>query len=178
MCLPNGSIIVAKLAGTICFSPHLHLSNVLYTSEFPLTLLSVSKLCQSLNCTFQFSDNKCFIQDVNTKRMIGLAIVVEGLYRIVKDHGCLAAEARSPNTTISSISLPNTSVPTTFINNCKVIPQQALWNFRLGHLSHARLSKLSQMYPSIFNDNKDVCDVCHYARHKKIPYTLSSSKAS
>ncbi|KAI5413228.1 hypothetical protein KIW84_057729 [Lathyrus oleraceus] len=82
VCLPNGSVVLAKHAGTIQFSPHLQINNVLYTPDFSLNLVSVSKLCQSTNCKFIFSANDCFIQDVKTKKMIGSANQVEGLYRL------------------------------------------------------------------------------------------------
>lgn len=173
VCLPNGSVVIAKHAGTIQFSPHLQINNVLYTPDFSLNLVSVSKLCQSTNCKFIFYANDCFIQDVKTKKMIGSANQVEGLYRLRTDLDSIPAE-----TSISSISSSKPHVGTSIPNNCKMIPKQALWHFRLGHLSHDRLSKMAQMYPDIFNDSKAVCDVCHYARHKKLPYTLSHSKAS
>lgn len=105
--------------------------------------------------------------------MIGPANQVEGLYRLRTDIDFIPAK-----TSISSISSSKPHVETSIPNNCKMIPKQALWHFRLGHLSHDRLSKMAEMYPDIFNDNKVVCDVCHYARHKKLPYTLSHSKAT
>lgn len=64
------------------------------------------------------------------------------------------------------------------LNNCKVIPTKALWYFMLGHLFHDRISKMSNLYPDIGNDDKVVCDICHFARHKKLPYTLSNFKAA
>ncbi|XP_058774998.1 uncharacterized protein LOC131649251 [Vicia villosa] len=173
VCLPNGSVVLAKHAGTIQFSPHLQLHNVLFTPEFSLNLVSVSKLCQSTNCNFIFSANDCYIQDVKTKKMIGLANQVEGLYRLKTSIDLITAE-----TSISSISSSKPHADISIPNNCKLIPKQALWHFRLGHLLHDRLSKMAHMYPDIFNDNKAVCDVCHYARHKKPPYNLSHSKAS
>jgi len=35
----------------------------------------------------------------------------------------------------------------------------------------------SNMYPSICVDNKAICDVCQFAKHKKLPYSTSSSHA-
>ncbi|KAI5427668.1 hypothetical protein KIW84_032905 [Lathyrus oleraceus] len=87
VCLPNGSVFLAKHAGTIQFSPHLQINNVLYTPDFSLNLVSVSKLCQSTNCKFIFSANDCFNQ-------------VEGLYRLRTDIDSIPAE-----TSISSRAL-------------------------------------------------------------------------
>lgn len=60
----------------------------------------------------------------------------------------------------------------------RVIPKQAIWHFRLGHLSHDRLSKIYQIYPQVFSDNKAICDVFHFVRHKKLPFSLSNSRAT
>ncbi|XP_058746950.1 uncharacterized protein LOC131619928 [Vicia villosa] len=53
----------------------------------------------------------------------------------------------------------------------------ALWNFGLGHLSQNRLSASHSLYPCIVLNNKDVCDICHYARQRKLPYNDSTSRA-
>lgn len=37
---------------------------------------------------------------------------------------------------------------------------------------------MSQLYPNIIYDNKVVCDICHFARHKKLPYDSNFSKAT
>lgn len=60
----------------------------------------------------------------------------------------------------------------------RVIPKQAIWHFRLGHLSYDRLSKIYQIYPQVFSDNKAICDVFHFVRHKNLPFSLSNSRAT
>jgi transposase InsO family protein len=37
---------------------------------------------------------------------------------------------------------------------------------------------MTQLYPSISFDNKAVCDVCHFAKQKRLPFTLSTSIAT
>lgn len=71
-------------------------------------------------------------------------------------------------------SLPKQQIPNTYTNTCKVLLTQALSHFRLGHLSDNRLNQMAQLYPQNFND-KAICDVCHFARHKKNSYSLSNS---
>jgi hypothetical protein len=34
------------------------------------------------------------------------------------------------------------------------------------------------LYPDITSNNKDTCDLCHFAKHKHLPFTSSSSYAS
>jgi hypothetical protein len=58
------------------------------------------------------------------------------------------------------------------------IPSNALWHFRLGHLSNQRLSQMHHLYPDIHVDNKSICDICHFAKQSKLPYYLSTSIAS
>jgi len=63
-------------------------------------------------------------------------------------------------------------------SNSLVIPRSALWHFRLGHLSHQRLSQMQSLYPYISCNNKDVSDICHLAKQKKLPFSPSLSIAS
>jgi len=37
---------------------------------------------------------------------------------------------------------------------------------------------MHSMYSSISVDNKAICDICHYAKQRKLSYTLSNSVAS
>jgi hypothetical protein len=92
--------------------------------------------------------------------MIGSADMFEGLYYLKladKD-----VQARTAN----GSAYPNT-----------VIPDKALWHFRLGHTSLHRMHLLHSKFPYIVVDNKGVCDICHLARQKKIPFTVSMNKA-
>jgi len=69
----------------------------------------------------------------------------------------------------------STSTSVSHVNVSNVIPISALWHFRLGHLSHQRLAQMHILYPSISCDNKAICDVCHFAKHKKLSFTPSIS---
>ena len=53
-----------------------------------------------------------------------------------------------------------------------------LWHHRMGHVSNERLMVLSTKYPYISAKKLDVCDTCHLAKQKKLPFTLSSSCSS
>jgi len=82
--LPNGSSILVEIADTICFTPHFYLENVLYSPSFTLNLISISKLCDSLQCFATFHNDKCFLQDLQSQKMIGLGDQYEGLYRLAR----------------------------------------------------------------------------------------------
>lgn len=53
-----------------------------------------------------------------------------------------------------------------------------LWHFRLGHLSHTRMNLLMYKFFFMVVYQKVVCDICHLARHKKLPFATSFNKAS
>lgn len=58
----------------------LNLQNVLFAPKFHVSLLSISHLTQSHNCTVTFYPSYCIFQDLQTKRMIGGGHERDGLY--------------------------------------------------------------------------------------------------
>jgi hypothetical protein len=80
--LPNGTAIIVHYAGTAVFSPHFHITDVLYSPHFRVNLISVSKLCDVLSYQVNFLPDKCVIQDMKSQKMIGLGSVCDGLYRL------------------------------------------------------------------------------------------------
>jgi hypothetical protein len=173
--LPNGNFVVVNYAGNIHFSQDLYITHVLYPLEFRLNLISVSKLCTHLSCFVEFSSHKCVIQDVTSKKTIGLGDQANGLYRLV-------VNGTHPIFPTLDFQLFNKTVNLTCtssnVNATSIIPLSALWHFRLGHLSHRRLSHMSQLYPTIVVDNKEACDIYHYAKQKKLSFPVSTSHSS
>jgi hypothetical protein len=91
--------------------------------------------------------------------MIGSADMFEGLYYLK-----LADKEVQVHTA-------NGSCPTS-----TTIPDKALWHFRLGHTSLNRMNLLHTKFPYIVVDNKSVCDICHLAHQKKLPFSVSMNK--
>lgn len=124
------------------------MENVLYTPEFSL---KASCLCPSyvipLTALFNFFADKCIMQDLKSQRIIGLDNQIEGLYRLMNK-----VDAQTDDSQTFHIS--NHTASSAIVNNSCVIPEQALWHFKLGHLSHDKLVKMSQMYHNITSDNK------------------------
>ncbi|GAU31769.1 hypothetical protein TSUD_22150 [Trifolium subterraneum] len=156
--LPNGNVVLAKHSGVVKFSDSLVITNVLCIPNFSVNLISVSQLCKIQNYKVHFTDSKCTIQDQLTKRMIGSADLIEGLYYL----------------TLTSEEVHAHNIDGTQHTN---IPDQALWLFRLGHTSNTKMSLLQSVFPFIAVDNKGVCDICHLAKHKKLYYKVSMNKA-
>ena len=158
--LPNGNMSIARIVGTVQFSPGLIAKKVLFVPDFKLNLLSVPKLCLDDNCIVSFDNDKCLIQDKRTLKMTGLGDLIEGLYFL---------STQRPATIASS----QTQLP-----QSTIIPQEALWHFRLGHISDHRLLGLHQDFPYVTIDKGYACDICHYSKHRKLPFKLSNNKAS
>nr|KYP62840.1 Retrovirus-related Pol polyprotein from transposon TNT 1-94 [Cajanus cajan] len=119
-----------------------------------------------------FVSNKCFIQDMNHKKMIGTVEMEGGLYKFNK----LLFDSSTPN----KVVLSQTTIDSIFSNNpkfsfnCNKQPID-LWHYRLGHPSVDRLHMLKQSYPSITVDKQFVCETCHLAKQKKISFPHSDS---
>lgn len=130
-------------------------------SRFQLEkLLFVPILCLQNDCNVVFDHDKCVIQDKKTLKMIGLVELIEGLYY-------LTTQAK-----------PNSIVATFLhVNSSTIIPKEILWNFRLGHLSNSRLLSMHHIFPYVNVDHNYVCDICPYAKHRKLKFSLSSKKA-
>nr|TKR90121.1 hypothetical protein D5086_0000236460 [Populus alba] len=70
--LPNGSYAKITSAGSAHVTKSLHVHDVLCAPSFHVNLLSVSQLTYALNCFVHFFPTFCILQDLATKRMIGL----------------------------------------------------------------------------------------------------------
>jgi hypothetical protein len=155
--LPNGNASIAKYAGTITFSKDLQITQVLYVPDFHLNLISVPKLCLDNCLVVTFDNDNCLIQVKETLKMIGLARLTEGLYYLttLPDQSSFVASSQIAST---------------------IIPTEALWHFRLGHLSNSRLSNLHKQFPYVNVVHNGICDIFHLTRHKKLPYSNSFNK--
>jgi len=171
--------VLVQYASTVVFSPHFHITHVLYSPVFKVNLISVSKICQSLPYHIHFLLNTCVIQDVKTQKMIDLGNLCDGLYRL---HPSAPAppQAHSISSVVSlfnKVSLQSCNSVSSN-NDVSSIPSNVIWHFRLGHLSNQRLSMMHSLYPSITIDNKAIYDICHFVKQRKLPYNLSTFVAS
>jgi len=127
--------------------------------DFNFNLISISKLTSYLNSKLIFSANDWFIQAKNNLKKIGIIDLVDRLYK-------LAAIIVPKN------SMRHNIFASTFSCNKRQID---LWHFCLGHPSHDKLVVIKQSFPSIFSNKSFVCDTCHYAKQKKLPFLNNTS---
>ena len=78
--LPNGSHAKITRIRSTHLSNNLYVKDVLRVPSFHVNLLSVSQLTSALNCSIHFFPTFCVLQDLTTKRMIGLRKQYKGLY--------------------------------------------------------------------------------------------------
>ncbi|KAL2640168.1 hypothetical protein AAZV13_06G212600 [Glycine max] len=109
--LPNGEQLIARYSGTVHISEFLVLTNVLYLSNFNFNfnLIFISKLTNSMHYQVVFLANKCLIQEISTKRMIGTIDVEYGLYKL---------KSTSSHHNNTSLAILN---PSNYVNSCNTI---------------------------------------------------------
>nr|KYP57023.1 Retrovirus-related Pol polyprotein from transposon TNT 1-94 [Cajanus cajan] len=158
--LPTGQHLVATHSGTVKFTESFFLTDVLYIPSFTFNLISISKLVSSLKCELIFYLNSCVIQDMTNKQKIGTVDVNGGLYQI----------------TLKPVI--SHSVCTSVVHpRCNKIPID-LWHFRLGHIYHDRMQCMKQYYPCLISNKDFMCNTCHHAKQRRLPFPLSNSHAS
>ena len=156
----NGQAIPIVGQGNVCLNPSLLAQQVLYVPSLSTNLLSVHKLAQSLNCCVIFSPHDCVFQDLATRKIIGTAKALNGLYYL--------QGSSEPPVGDQSILNYSSSLLTSTRSN--------IWlqHFRLGH-PHFLLLKF--MFPNVFKgvDITDFhCDVCELSKHHRVPYVISN----
>lgn len=58
------------------------------------------------------------------------------------------------------------------------LPCTALWHFKLGHVSLARMKLMFKEFPSIHVNKNAICDTCHFLKQKKLSYKINTNRAS
>ncbi|XP_019447357.1 PREDICTED: uncharacterized protein LOC109350590 [Lupinus angustifolius] len=146
--LPNGNQILATIYGSVMFSKHLVLTNVLYIPTFHYNLISVLKLTNTLHCRLTFLENSCEIQDLSSWKMIGVADLKARLHAI-RNHAMCITRPPDKQYRIGLITGYDSNV----------------WHNRLGHISHEKMTIMQKHCP---NKIDLPCHVCHLAKQKKV----------
>jgi len=152
--LPNGRNVRATHKGVVKISEKLFLQDVLYIPDFNYNLISVSRLVSNHNFELIFFSKYCIIQDIKTKERIGIVDVDAGLY---------------------VVSLENTD--SCCLNVTSLHDDADIWHLRMGHLSAGRLEIMKRQYRFISSRNDFVCNTCHLAKQRKLPFVNSKSRA-
>jgi len=140
--LSNGSCVYANYVGTVRITKKLIIYDVFYIPSFTLNIISIQKLINHFNLQWLFFRDKCQIKDIHTWRMVGLASLIDGLYRITGEDSQFS---------INSVMKFKT---------CNI----DIWHHRLGHPSNNVLDHICKDNVNIQYNKTNVCDSCHYAK--------------
>ena len=128
--IADGSFSSIAGKGLIKISETIDLKSVLHVPKLACNLLSVSKLTRESNCCVVFYDSHCEFQDRNSRRKIGSAKLIDGLYYFDGDF--------SSNKKAQGLSS---------VSSNSVYEQIMAWHLRLGHPSFPYLKHL---FPHLF----------------------------
>jgi hypothetical protein len=125
--------------------------------------MSVSRITRDYHCSVTFFPYWCILQDLRTKKTIGLGKQRDRLYYLVT----LASEKpthQPPSAATISCHLPSSQVASS----------TALWHRHLGHLSSSRLDFMAKHLLNFPFQSNNVCDVCALAKQSRLPFSVSS----
>ena len=114
------------------------LTFVLYVSNFPFNLISISKLTRDLHCVLTFSHNSVTLQDWSSGKTIGIGHESQGLFHL-----------SSP---LCSIACTSTEA-TLLLHN---------------HLGHPSLSKFQKLVSYFSSLSSLECESCQLGKHTRV----------
>lgn len=120
---------------------------VLHVPSFPMSLLSIKRLCSTGGCQVIFTSSYCVFQDTKSKSEIGCRWSDGHLYYL-KTASHKASQASLGSTSSTSFE----------------------WHLRLGH---PNLNKLKLMVPSLQHVSQFRCESCEIAKHSRVSLPLS-----
>ncbi|KAM1627395.1 hypothetical protein ACFX1R_017067 [Malus domestica] len=153
--MPSGQTAPITSIGNLSLNSSVHLQDVLCVPTFKVDLMSVSKVTSAMACSVTFFPYWCILQDLATKKTIGLGKQRGGLYYLV----ALLSDRSTPSVK-PSCSLVTSSTE--------------LWHRRLGHISPSRLEFMAKNILHIPFKLNDACDICPLAKQHRLPFGISS----
>ncbi|CAL1400060.1 unnamed protein product [Linum trigynum] len=152
--IPNGNGVPVRNIGMAQLQNGLVLNRVLHIPDFQCNLLSVSRLTADHPVAVIFLSDFCVIQDLTSRKMIGMGIQSDGLYqlKVFERSHAMAYSAR------------------------QALGQSALWHSRLGHPSGTKLLALQPYISCPLVSSTDPCDSCLRAKQTRLPFVHSSIK--
>lgn len=116
-----------------------------------------------MNCIIIFTDERCLMYN-SLQKMNGSGKEYYRIYYLEDVSQDLSAS--------HSIKVSRN------VCNSITIPSSAVWHFKFGHLSFARLDALNKLYVSKHLCKLSlVCDICHLSKQRKFSYPDNLSRA-
>ena len=139
---------MAKGIGLAHPLPSLPLTYVLYTTECPFNLISISKITHTLNCSIIFSDKFVTLQVRSTGKTIGIGRESQGLYHLTSQSSpaiCVSTDA--PFLIHSRLGHPSLSKFQKMVPRFSALSSLAYESYQLG--KHTRV-----LFPHRLNNRK------------------------
>nr|GEV36935.1 ribonuclease H-like domain-containing protein [Tanacetum cinerariifolium] len=155
---PNGTLAKITAIGSLRLTTNVVLFDVLVIPEYNVSLMSMHKLIKDSKLFVGFDETKCYIQDLNLVKTLGISSEAVGLYffDVEQCGNSIVGHANS-----------------TFV--CHKYKQ--LWYSRLGHPTDHVLSILSGKIGLKYYKHVSPCDIYHKAKQTKEPFPLSNHKS-
>jgi len=156
---------IANYSGSVFMNQDHVLDNVLYIPNFTFNVLSVAKLVDNLSCVIMFYSNGYHIKDKNSLKVIGSAEMQDRLY--------ILKVPSYQNLQIKPVKSPHITNIVNFIAS----DLETIWHFRLGHVSNKSIDVIKNKFSFIKYNKSFICDICHFAKQKRLSFPLSASKS-
>ncbi|XP_071697366.1 uncharacterized protein [Rutidosis leptorrhynchoides] len=158
--LPNGNTSVISHIRQIELDNNMKLKDVLVVPSFRFSLLSVPKLTRDTPCVVIFFSDFCIIQDLNTKKVMGMGKRRNDLYYLV-NVPLQQVEKRFVKLISNAV---NSSclflISEGYANSSELVLSYSLWHNTLGHVSNSKLKHIPSVSSQLINDNSNVCVTC------------------
>jgi histone deacetylase 1/2 len=152
----NGATLPVVGTGYSILLGPFRLNNVLIAPDIIKNLLSVRKFTTDNFVSVEFDPLGVSVKDLRTKNTL------------------LRCNSSGPLYTLQLPSSPS--------GPCALVatPSSTIWHRRLGHPGKATLQSLAQSSSIVCSKSKDdsLCHACQLARHVRLPFTSSLSRAS
>lgn len=146
--IPNGDNFLIKGIGSVQLPNDVKIDDVMYIPKFKCNLLAVSKITNIRNSFRNLFPKFCFIQDLHSRKLIGIGRCEGGLYNM---------EGMDERVKIMTINMDT-----------------KIWHRRLGHASKNKLQNIRSIGSIV---DLEHCDLCAKAKQTWIPFIDISIKS-
>ncbi|GKB69904.1 retrovirus-related pol polyprotein from transposon TNT 1-94, partial [Tanacetum coccineum] len=149
--LPNGQCSEITQIRHLKMNNGILLKDVLCVPSFKFSLLSIPKLTKDNNCVAIFFPNFCVLQDLTTRKVLGLGKKIAGLYHL--------------------LNVPMDSVD-------GKIREMVDSHMSSGHLPVSKMKHIQCNDVPTMNEIGSICLTCPVAKLNRLPFSLSDSHSS
>ena len=170
--LPTGKTTQISHKRYVYVNDQITLKNVLYVPDFQHDLLSISKFSMDLGCNVVFLSDCCHLLENDTGHVMLIGRMMHGLYYFLdpSSHSSLIPDKQK------SLASTSFQIPS-HIPDTPPLKSVTLWHNRLGHTPLKTFSYIPEL-SSLPTNTTNLCLTCPMARFTKLPYSISSSRAS